>query len=152
MTNNDTLHLIAQALELYPATLLAIYPKPHSGIDEARVAAWLKKEGDPGFEPCGNTNLIQLLNGLIDHKRGPREGGPRPPEHVLNNNVVFMKLKIALNLQAEDILKILARQNIQLSKHELSALFRNRDHKHYRECLDPLLRAFIQGLRARSGE
>jgi uncharacterized protein YehS (DUF1456 family) len=147
MTNNDTLHLISQALDLDSAALLSLYPKPHANVDETRIAAWLKKEGDPGHEACSDQNLIRLLNGLIDHKRGPRDGGPRAPEHILNNNVVFMKLKIALNLQADDILQTLARHKIQMSKHELSALFRNRDHKHYRECLDPLLRAFIEGLK-----
>jgi len=33
-----------------------------------------------------------------------------------------------------------------LSKHELSALFRRPDHKNYRECLDQVLRNFLDGM------
>ena len=35
------------------------------------------------------------------------------------------------------------------SKHELSALFRRPDHKNYRECLDQVLRNFLDGMEKR---
>jgi uncharacterized protein YehS (DUF1456 family) len=60
--------------------------------------------------------------------------------------VIFRKLKIALDLQAEEILAILASVEVPLSKHELSAFFRKPEHKHYRECKDQVLRNFIQGV------
>jgi uncharacterized protein YehS (DUF1456 family) len=59
------------------------------------------------------------------------------------------KLKIALNLQADDILDILKLNDLILSKHELSALFRRPDHKNYRECLDQVLRNFLDGMEKR---
>ena len=57
-----------------------------------------------------------------------------------------MKLKIALNLKAEDVLKILALVDFSLSKHELSAFFRKSSHKHYRKCQNQVLRNFLNGL------
>jgi uncharacterized protein YehS (DUF1456 family) len=57
-----------------------------------------------------------------------------------------MKLKIALNLKAEDVLEILGLADFRLSKHELSAFFRKPGHKHYRECKDQILRNFLNGL------
>jgi uncharacterized protein YehS (DUF1456 family) len=60
--------------------------------------------------------------------------------------MVFMKLKIALNLKAEDVLEILELSSFKLSKHELSAFYRKPGHKHYRACKDQVLRNFLQGL------
>ena len=57
-----------------------------------------------------------------------------------------MKLKIALNLKADDVLGILDLANFRISKHELSAFFRRPDHKHYRECKDQILRNFLKGI------
>ena len=60
-----------------------------------------------------------------------------------------MKLKIALNMKADDVLEIMRLANFSLSKHELSAFFRKPDHKHYRKCQDQVLRYFLQGLQLR---
>ena len=87
-----------------------------------------------------------FLNGFIEEKRGKREGPAPVPEKRLNNNAVFMKLKIALNLKAEDVLDILNLTDFKLGKHELSAFFRKPGHKHYRECKDQVLRNFLQGM------
>jgi len=43
-------------------------------------------------------------------------------------------------------LKILELANMRMSKHELSAFFRKREHKHYRECKDQVLRNFLKGV------
>jgi uncharacterized protein YehS (DUF1456 family) len=60
--------------------------------------------------------------------------------------MIFMKLKIALNLKAEDVLEIMALANLSISKHELSAFFRKPGHKHFRECQDQILRNFLKGM------
>ena len=57
-----------------------------------------------------------------------------------------MKLKIALNLKAEDVLEIMELAGLSISKHELSAFFRKPDHKHYRQCKDQIMRNFLMGL------
>lgn len=48
------------------------------------------------------------MNGLINDKRGKRDEPQLEPEKSLSNNAVFMKLKIALNLKADDVIKILS--------------------------------------------
>ncbi len=87
-----------------------------------------------------------FLNGFINDMRGKKEGPPAVPEKRLTNNIVLVKLKIALNLQAEDILKILDLADVHISKHELSAFFRKPGNKHYRACKDQILRNFLKGL------
>ena len=86
------------------------------------------------------------MNGLINEKRGKKEGARPEVEKQLNNNIIFTKLKIALNLKAEDLLEILGLNGFRISKHELSAFFRRPGHKHYRPCKDQFLRNFLQGV------
>jgi uncharacterized protein YehS (DUF1456 family) len=64
----------------------------------------------------------------------------------LTNNAIFMKLKIALNLQADEVLEILKLAGFELSAHELSSFFRRAGHKNYRECQDQVLRNFLKGM------
>ena len=110
------------------------------------LATWLAREGEPDFVLCEDINLARFLNGLIIKNRGPRDDGIPEPETFLSNNSVLRKLKIALNLQADDVIEILKLNEFTLSKHELSALFRRPDHKNYRECLDQVLRNFLDGM------
>ena len=67
-------------------------------------------------------------------------------ENKLNNNIIFMKLRIALNLQADDVLAIFSCVDYDLSKYELSAFSRKEGNKHYRVCNDQVLRFFLLGL------
>ena len=64
----------------------------------------------------------------------------------LVKNIILRKLKIAFNLQSDEILAVLQLEGFSLSKHELSAFFRKPEHKHYRACKDQVLRNFLQGL------
>jgi len=75
-----------------------------------------------------------------------KEGKQPSPEQRINNNIIFRKLKIALNLKAEDVLEILNLSDMDISKHELSAFFRKPGHKHYRNCMDQILRNFLNGI------
>ncbi|MCK4586312.1 MAG: DUF1456 family protein, partial [Gammaproteobacteria bacterium] len=101
---------------------------------------------DPEYQNCTDTKLATFLNGLIIDKRGKKDGPQPVPEKNINNNIIFMKLKIALNLKAEDVLEIMALADLRVSKHELSAFFRRPDHKHYRACKDQILRNFLKGV------
>lgn len=110
------------------------------------LSTWLAREGEPEFVLCDDEKLTRFLNGLIIKNRGSKGDNIPEPEPVLSNNMVLRKLKIALNLQADDLLSMLKLTDLTLSKHELSALFRRPDHKNYRECLDQLLRNVLDGM------
>jgi uncharacterized protein YehS (DUF1456 family) len=64
----------------------------------------------------------------------------------MKNNDILKKLRIALNLKDTDIIEILKLADFEISRTELSALFRNPDHKNYKECGDQILRRFLNGL------
>lgn len=146
MTNNDILRRLRYIYDFNDAKMVSIFSLVDYEVTHKQVTCWLKKDDDPEFQNCADPQLAAFLNGLIVEKRGRREGEQPKLEKKLNNNIIFMKIKIALNLQAEDVLSILQLAGLRISKHELSALSRRPDHKHYRECKDQILRNFLQGL------
>ncbi|MCH7696761.1 MAG: DUF1456 family protein [Proteobacteria bacterium] len=146
MINNDVLRRLRYCFDFSDSKMIAIYNLADHHVTRAQISDWLKKDDDPAFQECSDTQLAIFLNGLINDKRGKKEGAQPELEQQLTNNIILRKLKIALNLKAEDILKILELANMRMSKHELSAFFRKRDHKHYRECKDQILRNFLKGV------
>lgn len=64
----------------------------------------------------------------------------------MNNNDVFKKLRVALQLRDEQIIEILALVDFNIGKPELNALFRSQDHPNFMECGDQVLRNFLNGL------
>jgi len=64
----------------------------------------------------------------------------------LTNNDILKKLRVALKLRDDDIVKICSLVNYKVSKSELGALFRNENHPKYMECGDQILRNFLNGL------
>ncbi|GAM66052.1 conserved domain protein [Vibrio ishigakensis] len=146
MTNNDILRRIRYTFDFKDSEMVNIFGAADHAVTQANIASWLKKEDDKEFRELLDVELATFLNGLINTKRGKREGEQPKPESRLTNNMIFMKLRIALNMKAEDILETLALVNFRLSKHELSAFFRKPDNKHYRECGDQVLRNFLTGV------
>lgn len=149
MTNNDLLRRLRFALNLNGTVMSEICALVGVEIGPADVLKLLKKEEENGFTACDDTLLSAFLDGLIIHRRGPREPGAGPvtsPEAVLNNNMILRKLRIALELNDADMLGIFSRAGVTLSKPELSALFRTEGHRNYKECGDQLLRNFVRGL------
>ena len=126
--------------------MMTVFSQADLNVTRGQVSDWLKKDDDPEQQPCDDRTLACFLNGLINEMRGKKEGTQPEPEDKLNNNIIFKKLKIALNLKAEDILRILGLADFSLSKHELSAFFRKKGHKHYRECQEQILRNFLHGI------
>ena len=149
MTNNDIFRRIRYILNFNDSKMIAIFGLANHKVTKEQVGAWLTKDDEPAYQECSDTDLAIFLNGLINHKRGKKEGPQPEPEKVLTNNNIFVKLRIALNLKAEDVLDILALADFHISKHELSALFRRPGHKHFRDCKDQILRNFLQGLQLR---
>lgn len=148
MTNNDILRRLRYAFDFNDRRMMALFELGGATVTRQQVSAWLKRSEDPSFVDCENEWLSRFLNGLILHKRGTQEGtsGPPPAELELTNNLIFRKLKIALNLREADTLEMLQCAGMKLSRPELSALFRKPDHKHYRACQDQILRNFLRGL------
>jgi uncharacterized protein YehS (DUF1456 family) len=146
MNNNDILRRLRYTFEFNDKSMIKTFAE--GGLEPTRehISDWLKREDDLAYKECPDVMLAAFLNGLINLKRGKREGEQPAPEERLTNNNIFMKLKIALNLQAEDILEMMNRSAFRLSKHELSAFFRKADHKHFRKCQDQVLRHFLKGL------
>ena len=64
----------------------------------------------------------------------------------MTNNDILKKLRVALKLRDDDVIHILKLVDFDLSKSELSALYRKEDHPNYKECGDQLLRNFLNGL------
>jgi uncharacterized protein YehS (DUF1456 family) len=146
MINNDVLRRLRYIFDLSDQRMMSIFADAGWEASRAEISDWLKKDNDPAFQECADIELAAFLNGLINDKRGKREGPQAKPEKRLSNNLIIMKLKIALNMKADDVLEIMRLANFSLSKHELSAFFRKPDHKHYRKCQDQVLRYFLQGL------
>jgi len=132
--------------DLSDADMIAVFRLADLDVKRAQIIGWLKKDDDPAFQQCTDIQFATFLNGFISKYRGRKEGEQPKPEQRLTNNIIFRKFKIALDLKAEDILEIMKRTNMRISKHELSAFFRKSEHKNYRECKDQVLRNFITGL------
>lgn len=64
----------------------------------------------------------------------------------MNNNEIFKKLRVALQLRDDQIVKILELVDFRMSKGEVGNFFRNDDHPKYVECGDQVLRNFLNGL------
>ena len=146
MTNNDILRRIRYTFDFSDSKMIAVFNLADHEVTRGQISDWLKKDDDPAYKKCSDAELAIFLNGLINDKRGKKEGAQPEPEQRLTNNIIFRKLKIALNLKAEDVLEIMKLGDLSISKHELSAFFRKPDHKHYRTCQDQILRKFLKGV------
>ncbi len=69
-----------------------------------------------------------------------------PKITTMNNNDIFKKLRVALQLRDDQIVEILELVDFRISKAELGAFFRAADHPNYMECGDQVLRNFLNGL------
>ena len=146
MNSNDVLRRVRYTFNFDDSKMIAVFGLGGLEVTRAQVSDWLKKEEDPDYQKCSDQQLATFLNGLIIDKRGKKDGPQPVAESTLNNNIVFRKLKIALNLQADDVLKLIKKTDMRLSKHELSAFFRKPGNRHYRECKDQVLRNFLKGM------
>ena len=146
MTNNDILRRVRYTFDYSDAKMIAIFKLVNHELSRADLSDWLKREDDPLLIEMTDKELATFLNGLIIEKRGKREGPLPVAENPLSNNMILKKLKIAMDLKSDDILDMLDKIDKKISKHELSAFFRNPDHKSYREFLDQYLRYFLNAL------
>lgn len=146
MKNNDILRRLRYAFDFTDSKMISLFNLGGEEVTREEVSDWLKKEDDPAFKSLHDIKLAVFLNGLINDRRGKKDVEQPKPEKELNNNIIFRKLKIALNLKEEDILAIFSLVGMNISKHEISAFFRSPEQHQYRLCKDQILRNFIQGL------
>lgn len=146
MTNNDILRRLRYTFDLNDNKVMELFASGGKVVTRNQISAWLKKDDDPACKELIDVNLAAFLNGFINEKRGKRAGPQAKPETELNNNLIFMKLRIALNLKDDDILTILKSVDLVIGKPELSAFFRRFDHKNRRHCKDQVLRNFLHGM------
>ncbi len=126
--------------------MIAIFAAADFEATRAQISDLLKKEDAPDYKECNDKVLAIFLNGFINERRGKKEGEQSEPEEKLTNNIIFTKIKIALNLKSDEILDILNMVEVDISKHELSAFFRKSTHKNFRACQDQVLRKFLKGM------
>jgi len=146
MTNNDILRRIRYVFDFKDKEMIEIFALEDLKITQNELVDWLRAEDHENYKNCTDKTLALFLNALITKKRGKKDGPKKELEKKIDNNIIFTKLKIALALKAEDVLEILSLADFSFSKHELSALFRKKGHKHYRDCHDQVLRNFLHGL------
>ena len=146
MNNNDIIRRLRYTFDFNDDKMIKLFALADQALTRAEISSWMKKDDDPDFKELYDKELAVFLNGFIIEKRGKKEGQAPIAEKSLNNNIIFRKLKIALNLQEDEILNILKLADMPFGKHELSALFRNPNQSQYRPCKDQVLRNFIHGL------
>jgi uncharacterized protein YehS (DUF1456 family) len=146
MNNNDILRRLRYTFEFGDSKVISVFALGNLKVTREQISDWLKKDDDPDYKECKDKQMASFLNGLIIEKRGKKDGKTPEPEERLSNNIIFTKLKIALNLKAEDVLEIMELAGFKISKHELSAFFRKPGNRHYRTCQDQILRNFLKGM------
>ncbi len=146
MTNNYVIRRLRYTFDLSDSKMIEIFALADKKVNRAEISDWLKREEDPAYKACYDDDLAVFLNGLIIDKRRKKDGPQPAPEKIMSNNLILKKIKIALDLKAEDVLDILVLADLKVSKYELSAFFRKPEHKHYRPLRDQILRNFLKGL------
>jgi uncharacterized protein YehS (DUF1456 family) len=146
MNNNDVLRRLRYALKINDSAVVRLFALTGYTLDPVQLPAYFAREDEPGFKPLSDDLLERFLDGLIVDKRGPGPEGVQPPKVKLSNNQILRKLKIALKLKDDDLVRILNLVHFKVTKPELSALFRNTGHPKYRPCGNQFLRNFLKGL------
>ena len=149
MKNNDILRRLRYALDLSDVKMVAIFKCSDYDIDVLKIKDMLKKEDEEGFLNVNDRIMTLFLDGFIIFKRGenPKKSDePIKKEKKLSNNDILKKLKIALNMKSDDLMELFELAENPISKSELSAVLRNKDHKNFKECGDKYIKKILQGL------
>ncbi len=150
MINNDVMRRVRYIFDFNDAKMVEIFAQADYPATVAQLHTWLRKDDDPALIELTDLQSSLFLTGLINMNRGKRECVEAPVERKLTNNIIFMKLKIALNMQAEAVLETMDLSGFKISKHELSAFFRKPENRQYRACNDQIMRNFLKGLQIKT--
>ncbi len=150
MITNLVLDRVASILDADEETIYKIFTINGYEIPKKRVEGYLKSRDDKGFLDCGYEALGEFLDGLILYKRGELQKRDDTPKR-LTNNLILKKLRVAFDLKESDIFAIFDAVDIDITKGELSSLFRSEEHKKFRYCPDSILELFLDGLKIIKG-
>jgi len=134
-------------MDVGDSTLVDIFRLGKLNLSLTEVVAFLKKDDEAGFVECTDRGMAHFLNGLVVYQRG--EDPTRPPQPIVvpvTNNEVLKKLRVAFELKDSDIIALVEKTGLRVSKAELGALFRRPDHRNFRECGDQFLRNLLKAM------
>lgn len=147
MTNNDVFRRLKYAFNYTPEVLISFFKNVEVEVSKEEISKYLEKDTEEKENmSLEDEQLAHFLNGMIVNYRGKKDGVVPVAEKKLNNNIMFRKLRIALNLKDTDILELLKLAGFNFGKAELSAFFRKPGHHHYKPCQDQVFRYFLNGL------
>ncbi len=148
MINNSILDKLRATLTLSDADVLECFALAGCTLSPELEASLEAQDQEGTQTPLSDALLADFLDGLILVWRGPSPSGSlRPAAAVeLTNNMILKKLRIALDLYAEEMLELFQLGGKTLSNADLTALFRKPTHKRYKPCDDELLSAFLEGV------
>jgi len=146
ISTNEVLYRIQQSIHLTQDEMLKAYELENYVMERSHLASLLKRRQDKDFMLCSYEELGVFLDGLVTLKRGPSSKKKDEEVVELSNNLILKKLRIALELKEAEIEIIFGLADIELSKQQLSSLFRKEGHKNFKICSDELLMAFLEGL------
>ena len=149
MTNNDIIKRVRYIFDFTDDQMIAIFESADYKVTRSLVSDWMKSDDDIDFKNIHDDQLATFLNGLINDRRGKRDGPQPKPEKILDNNTILKKFKIALNFKTEDIQEIFKLAGKPISPHEITAFLRNPKQNQYRPFLDQYLRNFLNGLQVK---
>ena len=147
MNHNELMRNLRRALAVNEHGLAEIYALSGESMDPEGLKNRLKQSNESGYVECEEATAARMLEALIIHLRGAREGAEPPqPQLPLSNTHSLKKLRIAYDLKDEDMHRRIATEGKELGKQQLKSLFRKPDNKNYLPCSDKLLRVFLKGL------
>lgn len=147
MNHNELMRNLRRALAVNEHGLAEIYALSGDSMDAEGLKNRLKQSNESGYVECEEVTAARMLEAMIIHLRGAKEGAPTPqPQLPLSNNHVLKKLRIAYDLKDEDMHRLFAAEGTELGKQQLKSLFRKEDNKNYLACSEKLLRIFLKSL------
>ena len=85
LTNNDIMKKLRVALKMRDDDIVEVLKLVDFRISKTELSAFFRSEDHPKYMDCQDQILRNFLNGLIIHKRGPRED-KRPGKRKEENN------------------------------------------------------------------
>jgi uncharacterized protein YehS (DUF1456 family) len=154
MNNNDILRILRYAVDCGDNAMLEMLRLGGRVSSKRELNSFFSKMDEEGYVECNDLAMAALLDGMIILFRGRKEGSPDSPPRVaaavgceiLDNTKILKKIRIALSLQEADLLTIMELGGMALSRGDLSALFRRKGQKNYKECPDHVMQCFLSGL------